>query len=294
MSLLQHIASGLRSLLRKERVSRELDEELNGFLDMAAEEKMKHGMSRKDSLRAVPLEQGNFEVTRAVVRSATWESFVETCWQDLRYAARMLRKSPGFTLVAMLTLALGIGGNTAVFSVMNTVLLRYLPLPNPQQLVFLSLPNGPPDGVSTTGDDDKSFSYPVFEALRKEHAVFSDLMAYMPLAVDKVAVRIGEDPEEAEGDMVSSNFFSGLGVSFTRGRGFARPGGTVTRGTARPSGGPTSSLTRGTRGSSCRLGPPGQAPVTVASTSPRGAPEALKGGEYMSRRIVVNRRRGRF
>ena len=221
MSLLQHIASGLRSLLRKERVERELNEELRDFLDMAAIEKMNHGMSRRDALRAVRLEQGNFEITRAVVRSATWESFVETCWQDLRYAARMLRKSPGFTLVTMLTLALGIGGNTAVFSVMNTVLLRYLPLPNPQQLVFLRLPNAPPDGVSSTGDVDRSFSYPVFEALRKEHAVFSDLMAYVPLAVDKVAVRIGGDPEEAEGDMVSGNFFSGLGVSFTRGRGFA-------------------------------------------------------------------------
>jgi predicted permease len=221
MSLLRSIGGGLRSLFRKEQVSRELDEELNGFLELAAEEKMKQGMRRKEALRAVRLEQGTVELTREVVRSAGWESFVETCWQDLRFAARMLRKSLGFTLVAMLTLALGIGGNTAVFSVMNTVLLRYLPLPNPQQLVFLRLPNATPDGVSTTGDGDRSFSYPVFEALRKEHAVFSDLMAYMPLAVDKVAVRIGEDPEEAEADMVSGNFFSGLGVSFTRGRGFA-------------------------------------------------------------------------
>src|SRR5262250_392560 len=221
MSLLRNLASGLRSLFRKEQVDRDLGEELSAYVEMAAEEKMKEGMSRTEALRAVRLERGSLEVSKEIVRSAGWESTVETCWRDLRFAARTLRKSPGFTLVAIITLALGIGGNTAVFSVMNTVLLRYLPLPNPQQLVFLSLPNGPPDGLSTSGDDDKSFSYPVFEALRKEHAVFSDLMAYMPLAVDKVAVRIGEDPEEAEGEMVSGNFFSGLGVSFTRGRGFA-------------------------------------------------------------------------
>ena len=220
MSKWRSIAVGLRSLFRKDEVDRELDEELGEYLEMAAAEKMKQGMSRQDALRAVRLEGGSLGSTREIVRSGGWESVVDAWWQDLRFASRMLRKSPGFTLVAMLTLALGIGGNTAVFSVMNTVLLRSLPLPNPQQLVFLSLPDGPPDGLSTTGDDDKSFSYPVFEALRKEHAVFSDLMAYMPLAVDKVAVRIGEDPEEAEGDMVSGNFFSGLGVSFARGRGF--------------------------------------------------------------------------
>jgi predicted permease len=221
MSLLRHLASGLRSLFRREQVNREFDEELGAYLEMAADEKMKQGMSRLDALRAVRLEGGSLDGTKEIACSGGWESVVDTLWRDLLFAARMLSKSPGFTAVAIFTLALGIGGNTAVFSVMNTVLLRYLPLPNPLQLVFLRLPDGPPDGLSTTGDDDRSFSYPVFEALRKEHAVFSDLMAYMPLAVDKVAVRIGEDPEEAEGDMVSGNFFSGLGVSFARGRGFA-------------------------------------------------------------------------
>jgi len=225
MSLLRNIASGLRSLLRREQVSQELDEELNGFLEMAAEEKMKQGMSRKDALRAIRLERGSLEITKEVVRSAVWEFYVETLWQDLRFAARMLRKSPGFTTIAVLTLALGIGANTAIFSFVDAVLLRALPVAQQEQLVvFQWTAHAKPKftGHSAYGDCamDCELSGPFYETVRAQAKSFSGVAGFAgPLEMDLS----GNGPASiARGEYVSGDYFSTLGVKMTLGRPLGR------------------------------------------------------------------------
>ena len=145
--------------------------------------------------------------------------WLDRFFRDVRFGFRSLRQSPGFTATAILTLALGIGANTAVFSVMNAVLLRSLPVSDPDRLVYVRTSN-PPNGTGTV-DSHETFSYHVYDALRQQSGALSPLMAYVPLSHSKVAVRFGAQPEEAEGDMVSGTFFSGLGVNLPRGRGFS-------------------------------------------------------------------------
>src|SRR5437763_8438846 len=183
---------------------------------MAAIEKMKHGMSRKDAHRAVRLERGSLDATKEEVRSAGWESFVETCWQDFRFAVRMLRKSPGFAAVAVLTLALGIGANTAIFSLTDQILLRELPVPHPEQLVILRSP-GPNHG-HTWGDVDQgaqSFSYLMYKDLRERSTVFSGLLACRRITVN---VSGHGETQRANADLVSGNFFETLEVQPALGR----------------------------------------------------------------------------
>src|SRR5467141_2427486 len=211
MSLLRSMAGGLRSLFRKERVRRELDEELNGFLEMAAEEKMKEGMNRKDALRAVRLERGSLEVTKEVVRSAGWESFVETLWQDLRFTARMLRKNPGFTAVAVLTLTLGIGATASIFSVVDAVLVRRLPYRNPSRLVSLY------EDRSSTGFHRRQFTPANFVDCKAQTAIFEDIAAIDADRFYNLAGNAGT-PERLSAEGVTHNLFSILGVKPALGR----------------------------------------------------------------------------
>jgi putative ABC transport system permease protein len=210
MTILRNIANGLRALFRRKQVTQELDEEISGFLEMATEEKVKQGMNRKDALRSVRLEQGSLEASKEIVHSASWESIVETCWQDLRFAVRMLRKSPGFAIVAILTLALGIGASTSIFSVVDAVLLRPLPYPNPQQIVRVW--EQAPDGHRMNLAD------PNFDDLLAQNNTFASLAVY---GYGLSSVSGGSEPVRVNIAVVSSGFFKAVGVEPFRGRAFA-------------------------------------------------------------------------
>jgi predicted permease len=143
---------------------------------------------------------------------------IDDLFRDIKHALRTLSSNPLFSTVVVLTLALGIGANTAVFSVINAVILRTLPVPNPEQVFFLHTEPGQPDGDYNTGNSNSSFSERVFERLREDHQAFADVMAYVPMGSPKIAVQRAGLPEEVVGEMVSGNYFSGLGVAPVCGR----------------------------------------------------------------------------
>jgi predicted permease len=218
MSFLRKISRGLQSLFHKEQVDRELSEEISTFAEMAAQEKMKQGMSRQEALRAVRLELGTVEITREEVRSASWESFVEGLWRDIRFALRSLRKSPSFSLVVVLTLTLGIGANTAIFTLINAVMLQKLPVRNPEQLYRLGDNN---DCCVMIGLQDSFvlYSHPLYRYLRDHTPEFEQLAAFESYTSD-LSVRGPHETaaEPYKGELVSGNYFQMLGVGAAVGR----------------------------------------------------------------------------
>jgi putative ABC transport system permease protein len=194
MSLLRAIASGVLFLLQKRRQG-EWEEELRGFLESAVQEKMKQGMSLKEASRAVRLERGSLDGAKEQVRAAGWESFVETSWRDLRFALRTLRKSPGLTAVALLTLALGIGAPTAIFSAVNPILFEPLPCANPVWGLF----QGARSQVTF-------FNYR--ELLERNHS-FEALAIFEPWQPAMIG---GTEPQRLEGQSVSYGYFRALGI----------------------------------------------------------------------------------
>jgi len=202
----------LRSLLRRREADQELDEELRYHLERKTEQNVAKGMTPQEARRAALLEMGGIEKRKEECRDARRVNWIHDLVQDLRYALRMLRKSPGFTAVAVLTLALGIGANTAIFTVISAVLLRPLPYKDPDRVVM----------VYRTWSDSPAGRFLCAPAdtldWKEQNKVFED-MAVLDWDFDPALSQAGE-PVKVPGLRVSANFFSVFGVSPLLGRGF--------------------------------------------------------------------------
>jgi len=198
----------LRTLWKRRQLERDLEDELAFHLAMREERK------GEGARRAF----GNVQLVKQDLRDQWTFRAIETFWRDLRYAARMLQRSPGFTLVAILSLAIGIGGNTAIFSVVDAILLKSLPVRDPGELrVVLSAGRPPVESFDGYGTKKgwSSFPYPVYEQFVREVPQFSDLVGF---AGTDVTVFAGAQSHYAAAELVTGNFFSGLGVMALGGR----------------------------------------------------------------------------
>lgn len=167
--MLRNLFAGVRALLRPAKRNSQIEEELRSFFEASVEDKVRRCMNPKEAQRAARIEIGSREMVRQKVWSAGWESWIDSLLRDLRFAGRQIRKSPSFTAVTVLTLALGIGANTAIFLLTYSLLLKSLPVPDPGQLVRYS---------ASSKDGDRAISYPLYEALREHPGPTSGLFAW--------------------------------------------------------------------------------------------------------------------
>jgi predicted permease len=209
MYWLRLMRTRLRGLLRRGSVEREVDEELRFHVMMRAEENMRRGMTPDEARLAALRSFGQWARVKEACRDVKGGGLLETLLQDVKFGARTLSKNPGFTLVAVLTLALGIGANTSIFSFVNAVLLRPLPVAEPGRLVYVF-------GGTRTAPYNVS-SYPDYVDYRDRNEVFSDLIAYSPISL---SLNSNDQADVISGLIVTGNYFDALGVPAHLGRTF--------------------------------------------------------------------------
>lgn len=225
MTFWPQLKSWSHSVFGRARAEREMDQELRFHIDAYAEDLVRGGHSQQEALRRARVEFGGIEQAKEVCREVRRFTFLDSLLQDLRFGLRQLRKNPGFSAVAILTLALGIGTNTAIFSLTNQILLRDLPVPHPEQLVVLRSP-GPNHGHTWSDVDGtaQSFSYPMYKDLRERATMFSGLLVCRDIPVN---VSGRGETQAAQAALVSGNFFQALQVLPTFGRLFTASDETV-------------------------------------------------------------------
>jgi putative ABC transport system permease protein len=210
----------LSGLFNKRQRERELSEELESHLQMHVADNVRAGMRPDEARRQALIKLGGLEQVKENYRDRRGLPLIETLVQDIRYGLRQLRRSPGFTAVAVLTLALGIGANVAIFSLINQTLLRSLPVQHPDELVVLNSTEGKAGSTDVDYDIAAAFSYPMYKDLRDTNRVFSGLLACYPYA--GVNVSWQGHVERATAELVSGNFFRVLGVRAALGRVFSQ------------------------------------------------------------------------
>jgi putative ABC transport system permease protein len=213
MTWMHRVVGGLRALFTTSRVDLDLDEELVAYFDAAVERHMQAGMSLDAATRAARIEMGSTTAVKQHVREAGWESRLEDLWQDARYGMRTLRKSRGFTAVAVLSLALAIGANTAMFSIVNGLMLRALPVTAPEQLALVSTSSAVRDGFPG------GWNMSMWEQIRQRSSSLGRALAWTVLSQRFDLATEGE-ANPVDGLFVSGNFFQELGVVPVIGRAF--------------------------------------------------------------------------